>query len=60
MNHAITATQTKLTISEEIPNSNNPDQPDIHPVCIGMIHFLLFFYLFRFVYMILKGVNGQK
>jgi hypothetical protein len=60
MNHAITATQTKLTISEEIPNFDNPDRPDIHPVCIGMIHFLLFFNLFRFLYMILERVNGQK
>jgi hypothetical protein len=34
MNHAIAVAQTKLIISEEIPNSNNPDQPDIHPVCV--------------------------
>jgi hypothetical protein len=34
MSHAITVAQTKLIISEEIPNPDNPDQPDVHLVCI--------------------------
>ncbi len=33
MTHAITVAQTKLIISEEVPNPDDPDQPNIRPVC---------------------------
>ena len=31
--HAITVAQNKLTISEEVSNPKNPDEPEINPVC---------------------------
>jgi len=34
MTHAIIVAQTKLIISEEIPNADNPDQSDIYIQCV--------------------------
>jgi hypothetical protein len=34
MTHAIIVAQTKLIISEDIPNADNPDQSDIYIQCV--------------------------
>lgn len=39
MDHAITMAQTKLIISEEIPNLDETDQPIMNPVNIKIVSF---------------------